>query len=83
MPRFEPRPNSRRRYRKLAEPTRRAVDRALRLLATDPRDPRLRTHKLEGGERWACSYAYDGRIVFTWEADVITLLDVGTHDDVH
>ena len=82
MPRFEPRPNFRRRYRKLAEPDRRAVDRALRLLATDPRDPRLRTHKLEGGERWACSYAYDGRIVFRWEADVITLLDVGSHDDV-
>jgi hypothetical protein len=47
------------------------------------RDPRLRTHKLAGCERWACGYAYDGRIVFTWEADVIRLLDVGTHDDVN
>jgi mRNA-degrading endonuclease YafQ of YafQ-DinJ toxin-antitoxin module len=83
MPRFEARPNFRRRYRKLAELERGAVDRALRLLAADPRDPRLRTHKLEGGARWACSYAYDGRIVFTWEAEVITLLDVGTHDDVY
>jgi mRNA-degrading endonuclease YafQ of YafQ-DinJ toxin-antitoxin module len=83
MPRFEARPNFRRRYRKLAEPDRRAVDRALRLLAADPRDPRLRSHKLEGGERWACRYAYDGRIVFIWAAEVILLLDVGTHDDVY
>jgi mRNA-degrading endonuclease YafQ of YafQ-DinJ toxin-antitoxin module len=67
----------------LAEPDRRAVDRALRLLATDPRDPRLRTHKLEGGERWACRYAYDGRIVSRWEADMIRLLDAGSHDDVY
>jgi mRNA-degrading endonuclease YafQ of YafQ-DinJ toxin-antitoxin module len=83
MPRFESRPNFRRRYRKLTEPDRRAVERALRLLSASPRDPRLRTHKLEGSERWACSYAYDGRIVFIWEADLITLLDVGTHDDVY
>jgi mRNA-degrading endonuclease YafQ of YafQ-DinJ toxin-antitoxin module len=83
MPLFEARPSFRRRYRKLVEPERRAGDRAVRLLATDPRDRRLSTHKLEGGERWACRYAYDGRIVFTWEADMITLLDVGSRDDVN
>jgi mRNA-degrading endonuclease YafQ of YafQ-DinJ toxin-antitoxin module len=82
MPRFDRRSNFRHRYRKLGAAERNAVDRALRWLAADPRDRRLRPHKLEGSERWACSYAYDGRIVFTWEADVITLVDVGTHDEV-
>jgi mRNA-degrading endonuclease YafQ of YafQ-DinJ toxin-antitoxin module len=82
MLRFEPRPNFRRRLRELgaAEPD--AVDRALRWLAANPRDTRLRTHKLSG-DPWACSYAYDGRIVFLWEGDLITLLDVGSHDDVY
>lgn len=83
MPRFDRRSNFRRRYRKLGAADRSAVDRALRWLAANPRDPRLRTHKREAGQRWACSYAYDGRFVFTWKADVITLLDVGTHEDVY
>jgi mRNA-degrading endonuclease YafQ of YafQ-DinJ toxin-antitoxin module len=38
---------------------------------------------LSGSERWAASYAYDGRLVFTWSGDVITLLDLGTHDEVY
>jgi hypothetical protein len=50
----------------LAEADRQSVDRALRLLATNPRDPRLRICELEGRERLACSYAYEGRILFTW-----------------
>ncbi len=54
-----------RRNRNLAEADRQAVDRALRLLATNSRDPRLRAHELEGRERRACGYAYAGRIVFT------------------
>jgi mRNA-degrading endonuclease YafQ of YafQ-DinJ toxin-antitoxin module len=72
-----------RRARKLPVDQQRALSRALRLLAVDPRDARLRTHKLEGGDRWACSYAYDGRIVFNWAGDLITLLDLGTHDEVY
>jgi len=43
----------------------------------------LRTHKLENTERWARSYAYDGRILFRWAGDLITLLDVGSHDEVY
>lgn len=59
------------------------MSRALQLLAVDPRDPRLRTHKLQSDAGWACSYAYDGRIVFDWDGDLITLLDLGTHDEVY
>ena len=72
-----------RRQRRLLPAEARAVVIALVRVEANPRDPRLRTHKLEGGERWACSYAYDGRIVFRWIGDVITLLALGSHDEVY
>jgi mRNA-degrading endonuclease YafQ of YafQ-DinJ toxin-antitoxin module len=52
-------------------------------LEANPHDPRLRTHKLADGDRWACSYAHDGRIIFAWTGDLITLLDLGSHDQVY
>jgi mRNA-degrading endonuclease YafQ of YafQ-DinJ toxin-antitoxin module len=72
-----------RRRRRLGPPDARALTVALVRLQANPRDPRLRTHKLEGGQRWACSFAYDGRIVFSWAGDVIYLLDLGSHDEVY
>jgi mRNA-degrading endonuclease YafQ of YafQ-DinJ toxin-antitoxin module len=81
--RFEEKPRFIRRRRRLGSADSQALVIALVRLAADPRDPRLRTHKLSGGDRWACSYAYDGRIVFHWADDVITLLDLGTHDEVY
>jgi mRNA interferase YafQ len=53
--------------------------------------PSLGTHKLSGEfyGLWACSCGYDCRIVFAIESDpstnaeVILLLDLGTHDDVY
>ncbi|HEU0008768.1 MAG TPA: type II toxin-antitoxin system YafQ family toxin [Verrucomicrobiae bacterium] len=66
------------------------VANALRLLAEDMFDPRLKSHAL-GGEmkgRYACSCGYDCRIVYSIETDPktktekILLLDVGTHDAV-
>ena len=80
MPRFERLPHCRRRYGKISNEERRARNRALRLLAANPHEMRLRTHKLTG-ERWACSYAYQGRIVFLWAGELITLLDLGSHDE--
>jgi mRNA-degrading endonuclease YafQ of YafQ-DinJ toxin-antitoxin module len=73
----------RRRSRKLSQRDAALVATAIQRLQTDPRDPRLQTHKLGGSNRWASSYAANGRIVFTWQTDVITLLDVGTHDEVY
>jgi len=69
--------------RKLTPNQQRAVSRALKLLAANPRDPRQRTHKLENTERWACGYSYDGRMVFRWDGDLITLIAVGRHDEVY
>ena len=45
------------------------IEKKLRLLATDPYNPVLRTHKLKGrlSGAWACSVEYDCRIIFSCE----------------
>ncbi|AFZ14916.1 addiction module toxin, RelE/StbE family [Crinalium epipsammum PCC 9333] len=67
------------------------IDNKLKLLATDPYDPILRTHRLKGklSGAWACSVEYDCRIVFIFEQneetneEEILLIDIGTHDEVY
>uniref|UniRef100_UPI004057232B type II toxin-antitoxin system RelE/ParE family toxin n=1 Tax=Candidatus Electronema sp. TaxID=2698783 RepID=UPI004057232B len=62
---------------------------ALELLTADAFHPALKTHNLkenlEGS--WACSVAYDLRIVFSFVEDsgreTILLEAVGTHDEVY
>jgi addiction module RelE/StbE family toxin len=61
----------------------------LEMLSTDAFHPSLRTHKLKGNleDSWACSVAYDLRIVFSFVEDsggeVILLEAIGTHDEVY
>ena len=61
----------------------------LRQLVSDPFVPSLDTHKLRGtlSGLWACSVAYDCRVVFDFlesgEGEVILLIDLGTHDEVY
>lgn len=67
------------------------IEAKLRLLAEDPYNPILRTHKLKGklSGAWACSVEYDCRIVFCFEQnqetleEEINLIDIGTHDQVY
>ena len=67
------------------------IEEKLRLLAANPYNPVLRTHKLKGNLLgcWACSVEYDCRIVFSFEknqktqTDEILLIDIGTHDEVY
>ena len=67
------------------------AERAIKMLAADPKHPSLRTHALKGAfdGLWACSAAYDLRIVFEdvvrkeTQERVLVLLDIGTHDDVY
>lgn len=62
---------------------------ALQLLAEDAFTPALKTHKLKGklAGSWACSAAYDLRIVFEFVrhegAEAILLEAVGSHDEVY
>jgi len=64
---------------------------ALETLSNDPFTPSLKSHKLTGQLEglWACSVAYDCRIVFAFKSDpgtnedVIVLVDIGSHDEVY
>jgi addiction module RelE/StbE family toxin len=65
------------------------ITETLRLLAEEPWQPSLRTHKLKGklDGNWACAAGYDLRILFDFveEGDrpSILLLAVGTHKQVY
>jgi mRNA-degrading endonuclease YafQ of YafQ-DinJ toxin-antitoxin module len=67
------------------------IEAALRRMAEDLADPRLKTHHLSGqlAGLHACSVAYDCRIVFAKQkhpktgAEVLLLVNLGTHDEVY
>ncbi len=67
------------------------IQERLGLLAADPFDPLLQTHKLKGklAGAWAFSVEYDCRILFSFEInsesgeEEILLIDIGTHDEVY
>lgn len=65
------------------------IQTTLELLAEDAFHPSLRTHKLKGNLEgsWACSVAYDLRIIFEFvqhdENEAILLEAIGSHDEVY
>lgn len=67
------------------------VAEVLTLLADNPFNPSLKSHKLTGNLEglWSCSVAYDCRIIFEFSEDevvleiFILLLKVGSHDEVY
>ncbi len=67
------------------------IEERLGLLAVDPFEPTLRTHKLKGqlSGAWACTVDYDCRIVFSFVEnpesgeEEILLVDIGSHDEVY
>ena len=67
------------------------IENKLRLLANNPFEPSLRTHKLKGtlSNSWSCTVEYDCRIIFDFvnndnlEEEEILLIDIGTHDEVY
>ncbi|MFV2073045.1 MAG: type II toxin-antitoxin system YafQ family toxin [Thermoanaerobaculales bacterium] len=60
---------------------------ALKMLAEDPRNPRLRLHRLKGPLKglWSVRVTFSIRLVITLDSEDehITLLDVGAHDEVY
>ena len=66
-----------------------SVKNTLNLLETDVFHPHLKTHRLKGQlkDSWACSVAYDLRIIFEIvrheNEDTILLQTIGTHDEVY
>ncbi|MDQ6632548.1 MAG: type II toxin-antitoxin system mRNA interferase toxin, RelE/StbE family [Verrucomicrobiota bacterium] len=69
----------------------RQIEEALRRMANDPNDPRLKTHHLSGklAGLFACSCGYDCRIVFAKEKmlkgneEVLLLINIGSHEEVY
>ncbi len=66
------------------------IEERLGLLATEPFNPILRTHKLKGKllGAWSMTVDRDCRIVFSFETnketeEEILLIDIGTHDEVY
>jgi mRNA interferase YafQ len=67
------------------------IETALRRMADNLNDPRLKTHHLSGqlAGLHACSVAYDCRIVFARQkypktgAEILLLINIGTHEEVY
>ena len=67
------------------------IENKLRLLADNPFDVSLRTHKLKGklSNSWSCTVEYDCRIIFNFvknlnsQEEEILLIDIGTHEEVY
>ncbi|TVR62630.1 MAG: type II toxin-antitoxin system mRNA interferase toxin, RelE/StbE family [Candidatus Competibacteraceae bacterium] len=65
------------------------IQTTLELLSEDAFHPSLKTHKLKGNLEgsWACSVAYNLRIIFEFvqydESEAILLEAIGSHDEVY
>ena len=70
------------RFRSVSNKEKEQIRSKVRILATDPLHPSLRTKKIKGTENlFECSVNMDIRIVWYYEDDqLILLLDVGHHD---
>jgi mRNA-degrading endonuclease YafQ of YafQ-DinJ toxin-antitoxin module len=55
------------------------------IFQNNPRDSRLKTHKLSGrlNGAFAFSVFYDIRAVFTWEGQEVVFRVIGTHDEAY
>jgi mRNA-degrading endonuclease RelE of RelBE toxin-antitoxin system len=71
----------RRAFASLSERDAIRVEKALRLLASDPRYPGLRVKRIQGtGGIWEARASDSIRITFEMEGDVLVLRMVGPHD---
>ncbi len=68
-------------YQRLPQQIQQRVDKSLRLLEQNPRHPSLRTKRIKGTKNvWEARATIAYRFTFNWDADVVTLRRVGTHD---
>jgi len=74
---------SRRAYRKLSKNDKPRVDRALRLLVENPHHPGLRVKAVQGSvDVWEARASDAIRLTFEMQGDMITLRNIGRHDEV-
>lgn len=68
-------------YQGLTKEIQQQVDEALRLLSQNPRHPSLQVKKMKGTKNiWEGRVTLGYRFTFNWEADLVILRRVGTHD---
>lgn len=65
------------RYRVLPKKIQKKVDKQLKFLASNPRHPSLKVHKLN--DEWEFYVDIHYRGIFLWEGNMYTLLTVGGH----
>ena len=73
-------------YIKLPSAIKRKAEARESIFKTNPFDPRLNTHKLQGKRKneWAYSVDYSYRIAFIFVSGTeILYLDIGTHDELY
>lgn len=68
-------------FKGLPQALQKQVEKALRLLASNPRHPSLRAKKMEGTKKvWEARVSLSYRITYQLAEDVLLLRRVGTHD---
>ena len=74
--------NFKKHYKKLGVHEKKQLTNKLKLLATDPSHPSLRTKRIKGTDKlFECSVNMDIRIIWYYEGvRMIILVDVGHHD---
>ena len=70
-------------YKRLTPDVRRQVDKAIRMVTTNPNHPSLRLHRVQGTDDvWEISPTMSIRITLRFRDDLIEFRNVGPHDDV-
>lgn len=61
------------------------INRVMKLIASDYKDPTLKAHKLTGPLRdcYGASISYEYRIIFILEDDAVSFIDIGDHNAVY
>ena len=81
-PRIEATDRFKKAARKKPRQMQEAIAQRIQMLASNPRHPQLRTHKMQGRQNvWEAYVDNDGnRITFQWDGDVILLRNNCNHD---
>ncbi|MGH9804067.1 MAG: hypothetical protein ACRD4D_02760 [Candidatus Acidiferrales bacterium] len=68
-------------FRSLPREIQKQFEKTIRLFEENPRHPSLRVKKMEGAPGiWEARMTQSYRFTFNWEAGVVTLRRIGTHD---
>ncbi len=68
-------------YDHLPNPIQKQTQKALKLLAANPRHPSLQVKRIQGThDVWEARVTLAYRLTFNWKGNIITVRRIGTHD---